>query len=294
MKNQRFINLAKVTVRNNRKKMILTNWKMVVDNTKQDEILLLKIIINRWWMYTQDMLDRRRVRKVAYNYWVERRLKSCFSKWRSFTENQQLRVKSSTFEGRRLGPSTTLDTMFRYNHGGLRGVTNAGRLFDDYPKIANTSIRYSSVPRMRLETSSIDYFDNIRRPRTMSRSLSPTCHYGRTFQSNQFSTMPNYKYSQKSFTLLDNVSTPSWVLNAMSNSRQRFNRTDTTGNVHHRPFSREKYAEPKAYNEFDTFTSSRWNETVSGSDKESKIRHQYSKPFTYGPSLDDKEYKRYY
>jgi hypothetical protein len=290
MKNQRFINLAKIRVMNNRKRMILTNWKMVVDNIKQDEILLLKIIINRWWMHTQDMLDRRRVRKVTYNYWVERRLKSCFSKWRSISEDKRLRVKSSSFGDRRLGPSTALDTMFRYNKGlSLRGATNAGRLFTDYP-----TIRYSSVPRMRLEKSSIDYFDDIRRPRAISRSLSPTCHYRRTFQSNQFSTMPNYKHSQKSFTLLDKVSTPSWVLNAMSNARLRFNRNDTTDNVHHRPFSREKYAEPKTYNEFDTFTAPRLNETVSGSYKESKLRHQYSKPITYGPSFDDKEYKRYY
>lgn len=279
-----------------RKRMILSNWKMVVDNTKQNEILLLKIIINRWWMHTQDMLDRRRVRKVAHRYWMERRLKSCFSKWRSFTENQRLRLRASKFETRRISPSAPFDTVLRRSQD-LRRIGNTQQLFTKLPKMTSTSFRYSSVPRMSMKKSSIDYYDDNLRPRAMSRSLSPISHCRKPFQSSHHYPfrvmMPNYNCSQKSFTLLDRMTTPSWVLNAMSNDKLRFTPDDATSNTHYRPLSREKYAEPKTYDGFDRLTPPRLNKTFLSGSKESKLRHQCSKPIISRSFFNDNEYKRY-
>lgn len=269
---------------------------MVVDNTKQNEILLLKIIINRWWMHTQDMLDRRRVRKVAHRYWIERRLKSCFRKWRSFTENQRLRLRASKFETRRISPSAPFDTVLRCSQD-LRRISNSQQLFTKLPKMTSTSFRYSSVPRMSMKKSSIDYFDVNLRPRSMSRSLSPISHCGKPFQLSHHSPfrvkMQNNNCSQKSFTLLDRMTTPSWVLNAMSNDKLRFTPDYATSDTHYRPLSREKHAEPKTYDGFDTFNPPRLNKTFLSGSKESKLRHQCSKPIISRSFFNDNEYKRY-
>jgi hypothetical protein len=289
------IKLAGLVLRNSRRRFLLTRWKMVVDNIKQDEILLMKIIVNRWWMYTQDILDRRRVRKDAHDHWANRRLKSCFSKWTSFTVNQRLRMKAPMFENRRISPNTPWTMMDKYNQD-LRRLNHPQTLFPKLPTMMTTSFRYSSVPRMRLSESLKDYSQDIRPPRAMSRSLSPISYDHKTKRRSPFrNTVPNGKYSQKSFTLLDNHKTPHWVLKAISNGRFGLDSDSTSSKTYDdQTLRRVKYAEPKTYNEHDTFTLSRLNETVLSGSKESKPKYKCSKNVTYRPMYNNKEYKRYY
>lgn len=286
--------LAELVLRNCYKRFLLTKWKMVVDNIKQDEILLLKIIVNRWWMYTQDMLDRRRARKAAYDHWAKRRLELCFSKWKSYTENQRLRIKDTLAGNRRISPSTPWTMMDKY-HQDLQRLNHPQTLFPKLPMMTRTSFRYSSVPRMRLSESLTDYSHDIRPTRAMTRSLSPIWHVDKTKLYSPFrNTLPNGKYSQKSFTLLDNHKTPDWVLKAISNDRLSSDSAGTSSKTYDRNLSQVKYAEPKTYSEHDTFTSSQLNKTVLSGSKESKPRYKYSNDVTYRPIYDYKEYKRYY
>lgn len=197
-------------------------WSRIAFSIKHDRELLLKIIVNRWWIYTQDMLEKKRLRKVATSQWKQFKLKSSFVRWISFVENERDRLRTPRFRTKTIMKEAAWTSI----HNCKRYTSNFSSHAHHFKKYNQTSLeptnsvipkRFVSVPKSRV--SFTRYNRSFDRSTNMAKSLSPP-----KFISKSHMMTRNQSVNLNSFrghrSLLQQAKAPAWVKDALANHSQ--------------------------------------------------------------------------
>ncbi len=83
------------------RRRFLFRWNQIANKIRVKQRTILKIIIYRWWLFTENRKERRKVNRMARNHWSRYRYRSVITAWRSITIREQGHIRTPKFLRRR-------------------------------------------------------------------------------------------------------------------------------------------------------------------------------------------------